>query len=187
MRVDLGNKKIRRAINYIHDQITLTMKVRRRDGDRDRTWFGLSCRDVSDYPLICFSPAETKKEIKENKSIYRRCCKGTSREHITWYLYYHGCDEVAILVWTILHDRRLKPKIFYDGFHTYCTVRSKGITKIYDPLFYYCLPQYRYPKPQRRFKNPKDYIIWSTIGKKRSYDEWQEWEKKLVRQVSRLE
>ncbi len=175
--IGLNNDKIQLAIENLDDNIVTLMKVNK----IRQTWSGHTIADIGNIPYICFSPAETKKEKKENERLYN-IVKSCRKDHIKWFLWYHGCDEVAVLVWTILRVAGVSKKLYivHDEFHMF--VMSNG--KIYDPITRYFNPNYTYGDKLSFYDNPEDMFVKRYSSEE---DGMEDWEKNIAKRLRKLD
>jgi len=58
---------------------------------------------ILSHPWISWVSAETKEDIAECQRLIAKY-RNSTPDKIEYYLYYHGCDDIAILTWFILKN-----------------------------------------------------------------------------------
>ncbi len=164
--VNLLDPRVQRAIEFVEEQIALTMKLK-----------------VEKIPWIHYSPALTSEEIEERALLIEKYSSARP-DRIEYYLWYHGCHEFAVFYWTVLRVNGIPTKIISQERpfrHTYLQAENG---QVIDALLTLCGVTYPYsPETAQEFKTPHDFYAKLFI----SEEDRRDWEIELLEQLRRLE
>ena len=185
--IDLNDVGVKTAIEYIEGIMkdVYTVSTTKNNGNKTVSipwWNKATTKDIGKLPWIYFAVATNDEEKKENLKLVNKY-KNASIDSIEYYLLYHNCDFVSVLVWAILKSKAIKSEIVNDGFHRYCISESG---RIYDPLMYYCNPDYKHKVKLVRFKNPIEHVIGTQINTRMDISTWKLWEFELLVSMKKI-